>query len=50
MTMTATYFGATVVGAQDYTATTATIFVTMPEANGPLRIDDAALMDIEVTR
>lgn len=47
--MTATYFGATVVGVDNYSATTVTIFVTMPEACAPLRIDDAALDDIEVS-
>ncbi|WP_059036608.1 Rha family transcriptional regulator [Gordonia desulfuricans] len=47
--MTATYFGATVVGVEDYTPTSATVFVTMPEAFGVLRIDDAALADIEVS-
>ncbi|WLP90223.1 hypothetical protein [Gordonia sp. NB41Y] len=47
--MTATYFGATVVGVEGYTPTSATVFVTMPEAVGVLRIDDAALADIEVS-
>lgn len=46
--MTALYFGALVIGVDNYTATTATIFVTMPEALGRMRIEDTALTDIEV--
>lgn len=46
--MTATYFGCPVVGVLDYTATTATIVVEIPECPGPERITDVPLRDIDV--
>lgn len=46
--MTATYFGCPVVGVLDYTATTAAIFVEIPECPGPERITDVPLRDIDV--
>ena len=46
--MTATYFGCPVVGVLDYTATTATIVVEIPECAGPERITDVPLTDIDV--
>ena len=46
--MTATYFGCPVVGVLDYTATTATIVVEIPECAVPERITDVPLTDIEV--
>lgn len=46
--MTATYFGCPVVGVLDYTKTTATIVVEIPECAGPERIPNVPLRDIDV--